>query len=280
MAESSDSQAIRKTCPQDSGLPESERRRRLALSLLGAWAACTRPQVHASASAPLRLVYFDSFAPFSQRQDDGRMGGIFIDIMNELLGRRLGLRLQHEGYPWARAQQMVRQGEADGFVTVPTPERLAYTVASQEWVTQGRFTMFVRRSDLTLRERLNQAQGVESLHGLRLGSYLGNGWVKSRFAGKDWELSFATSRGHALRMLAAGRFDVLVDSSNATQAALKAAGLDEDIVELAPVLESSETRLMLALGSSHVNKLPQIDAMLRRMKSDGSLARLSQLPAD
>lgn len=229
---------------------------------------------------PLRLVYFDSFAPFSQRQPDGSMSGIFIDVMNELLAKRLGLALLHEGYPWARAQQMVRNGEADGFVTVPTEERQAYTVASQEWVTQGRFTMFVRRDASTLRERLAKAQGVEALRGLTLGSYLGNGWVKSRFSDKDWEVSYASSRSHALRMLAARRFDVLVDSSNATQAALKATGLEQDIVELPPVLESSETRLMLARSSPHIARLPQIDAALRRMKADGTLARLSQLPVE
>jgi polar amino acid transport system substrate-binding protein len=233
-----------------------------------------------SSAPPLQLVYFDNFAPFSQRQPDGAMVGIFVDIMDELLGRRLGLAVRHEGYPWARAQQMVRNGEADGFVTVPTDERLAYAVASQEWITQGRFTMFVRREDRALRERLGKAQGIEALRGLKLGSYLGNGWVRSRFPDKEWEVSYSSSRSHALRMLAARRFDVLVDSSNATQAALRATGLDAEIVELAPVLESSETRLMLARSSPHVGRLPQIDAALRRMKADGTLARLSQLPSE
>lgn len=267
----------RKTRP----IPEqSQPDRRHCLALLAGLGLVTPRLLPAAPLPPLSLVYFDSFAPFSQRQSDGSMSGIFIDIMNELLGRRLGLPLRHEGYPWARAQQMVRNGEADGFVTVPTEERLAYTVASQEWVTQGRFTMFVRRDAAALRERLDKAQGVDALRGLKLGSYLGNGWVKSRFADKDWDVSYSSSRSHALRMLAARRFDVLVDSSNATQAALKAIGLDAEIVELTPVLESSETRLMLSRSSPHVGRLPQIDAALRRMKADGTLARLSQLPAE
>lgn len=174
---------------------------------------------------------------------------------------------------------MVRKSEADGFVTVPTEERLSYTVASQEWVTQGRLTMFVRRES-ALRERLSKVRDIEALRGLTLGSFLGNGWVKSRFSGKEWNVSYATSRTQALKMLGAQRFDVLVNSANATQAALKATGLDQDIVKLAPVLESSETRLMLARNSPHVARLPQIDAALRRMKADGTLARLSQLPPE
>lgn len=271
------SQPIAPSVPSDFN---PQRRHLLAIATLGSLSPALRAQaLGGTPGQPMRLVYFDSFAPFSQRRSDGSMEGIFIDILDELLGKRLGLTLQHEGYPWARAQQMVRKGEVDGFITVPTEERLSYTVASQEWVTQGRFTMFVRR-DSALRERLAKVRDIEALRGLTLGSYLGNGWVKSRFSGKEWDVSYATSRSHALKMLAAQRFDVLVDSSNATQAALKATGLDQEIVELAPVLESSETRLMLARSSPHVARLPQIDAALRRMKADGTLARLSQLPQE
>jgi len=227
-------------------------------------------------SRPLRIAYYDNFAPFSQLRE-GRMGGIFVDIMEELLHRRLGLALRHEGYPWARAQQLVRLGEADAFVTVATPERLAYTVAGREWVTQGRMSMFVR-ADSPLRQRLQALRSPEDLRGLSLGTYLGNGWVKARLGG--WEVHYSPSRDHALKMLVARRFDVLIDSANATQAALRAARLEGEVLELEPALESSETRLMLARGSPFVGRLEAIDAELRRMKRDGTLARLSQLPGE
>lgn len=249
-------------------------RRRLLLStaLIGILPARGQPP----AATPLRLAYYDNFAPFSQLRD-GRMAGIFIDIMDELLVRRLGLPVRHEGYPWARAQQRVRQGEADAFITVPTAERLAYTVASKHWVTQGCMTMFVR-ADSPLRARLQSVRDARDLRDISLGSYLGNGWVKARFAGR--EVHYSSSRAQALKMLLAGRFEVLVDSSNAMQAALHATGLSREVVELAPVLASSETRLMLARRSPYASRLGAIDAELRRMRSDGTLARLSRPPAD
>lgn len=37
---------------------------------------------------------------------------------------------------------------------------------------------------------------------------------------------------------------------------------------------------MLARNSPYAARLPDIDAALRKMKADGTLARLSQLPAD
>ncbi|QPF73007.1 amino acid ABC transporter substrate-binding protein [Roseateles sp. DAIF2] len=250
------------------------RRRLLYAAALSSTGVAAKPS---SAGTPLRLAYYDNFAPFS-RLRDGRVGGIFVDIMEELLVRRLGLRVQHEAFPWARAQQRVRLGEADGFITVPTPERLVYAVAGEAWVTQGRLAMFVRAEASALRQRLQGLKSPDELAGLRLGAYLGNGWVKARFAGQ--EVHYSPSRQHALRMLLADRFDVLLDSANATQAALRAAGLEREVVELAPALDSNETRLMLGRHSPHLSRLPQIDAELRRMQRDGALARLSQLPPD
>lgn len=257
-------------------MPTTPLRRRLLLSsTLAALPTLGRGQA-STLQRPLRIAYYDDFAPFSALRE-GRMVGIFVDIMNELLARRLGLALRHEGYPWARAQQLVRQGEADAFITVPTPERLVYAVAGREWVTQGRMSMFVR-ADSPLRQRLRQLRGLDELDGLSLGSYRGNGWVQAKFAGR--EVHYSPSREHALKMLVAGRFELLIDSANATQAALRAAGLEREVVELPPVLESSETRLMLARASPFVARLPVIDTELRRMKRDGTLARLSQRPAD
>lgn len=228
--------------------------------------------------APLRLAYYDNFAPFSSLGPQGEVRGVFVDIMEELLVRRLGWQVRHEAFPWARAQQRVQKGEADGFITVPTPERLAYTLASSHWVTQGRLVMFVRAQDTALRQRLQGLRSPDELRGLRLGAYLGNGWVKARFAGH--EISFSPSRQHALRMLLAERFDVLLDSANATQAALRAAGLEREVLELPPTLDSRETRLMLGRSSPYAARLAEVDTALARMRRDGSLVRLGQLPAE
>jgi len=44
------------------------------------------------------------------------------------------LTIEHIAVPWARAQQMVRTGKADGMVTTATPARLEYTYKSQNSV--------------------------------------------------------------------------------------------------------------------------------------------------
>lgn len=52
------------------------------------------------------------------------------------------------------------------------------------------------------------------------------------------------------------------------------------MLELPPTLDSSETRLMLGRSSPYAARLAEVDAGLTRMRRDGSLVRLGQLPAE
>ena len=200
------------------------------------------------------------------------MSGILVSIVDEVLANRLHLNVEHAGYPWARAQAMVEHGQADAFVTVPTAERRAYTVPSAEWVTQGRLTMFSRADNPKLAQ-WRKIQRISELSEVPLGTYLGNNWVKSKFEGMN--VQYANDRAGALRMLMLGRFDLMVDASNPTRHAIKAEGLEHEVVELPATLDVSETRLCVGKKSPLLARMPDIDRALRSMKKDGTLARLS-----
>ncbi|WP_246804145.1 hypothetical protein [Desulfosarcina cetonica] len=79
----------------------------------------------AFAEDPMKFVYFEDFAPYSYRED-GCMKGILIDVTDRIVRTQMGLLVRHTGYPWERAQAMVRTGEADAFISVPTPARSVY----------------------------------------------------------------------------------------------------------------------------------------------------------
>lgn len=229
--------------------------------------------LHAAGSI-YKIAYHEEFAPYSQRRD-GKMAGILVGIMDELLVKRMGLGIEHEGFPWARAQQRVKEGQSDAFVTVPTDERMAYTVPTQEWVTQGRLAMFVR-VDEPRRAQLEKIKAIAELKGFNVGTYLGNSWVKSKFT--DVEVNYVTNRDSALKMLQAGRLQVMVDAASPTRAAVRIAGMEKEIVELPPVLDVSEAHLCIGKQSPLLAHVKDIDATLRKMKADGSLQRLSELP--
>lgn len=248
-------------------------RRTLSRRSVGLWlAGASFPGIDLVAqTGVVQMVYAEEFAPHSYRQN-GQLKGILVDIVEEVLVRRLRLSVEHSGYPWMRAQLMVQRGEADAFVTVATQERRAYTVPSSEWVTQGRLALFARRNHPKFAQFL-AIKGIQDLKGVQIGSYLGNSWVKSKLGAMD--MQFAKDRDGALRMLVADRFDLMVDASNPTQYALKALGLEQVVTELPVVLDTSETYLCVGKHSFLLEYLPHIDRELRKMKLDKSLERLS-----
>ena len=74
----------------------------------------------------LRIVYARNYAPFSWQGEGGKVEGILIDMLEEVLGRRMGIALSHEVFPWARSQRMVAEGERDAFFTIPNARRAEY----------------------------------------------------------------------------------------------------------------------------------------------------------
>ena len=103
--------------------------------LQSAVAAGLMPAWSAHAAAPVRMAYFETYSPLSFRIDGG-LRGVLPDAIGEVLAR-MGMNVEHTGYPWARAQLLGQNGEQDGICTIATPEWLEYAVAAQEPVVSA-----------------------------------------------------------------------------------------------------------------------------------------------
>lgn len=256
--------------PATQALPTAEaRRRRLVVGLGLAW-AWGLPPARAQDSTLYRMVYAENFAPFSF-VDNGQLQGLLPSLMHELLTRRLKLSVEHTVYPWARAQALVKAGQADGFVTVATPERLQYTVPASEWITQDRLTLFARADSPRLPE-LQKLRSIADLGELSIGSYMGHGWVQAKLG--HLNVQYATDRSTALRMLLAKRFEVMADVAVPARAGIKSLGLESSIAELPITLDLGDIRLCIGKGSGLLEHMKAIDEALRKMKTDGTVARL------
>ncbi|MGH1408913.1 MAG: substrate-binding periplasmic protein, partial [Aeromonas sp.] len=157
----------------------------------------------AAPAAELRLVYFDDFAPYSWRDEQGKMRGLMIDVM-ERVAAQMGLRVHHEGYPWQRAQKMVRLAQADGFVTIATRERRSYTLVVEEPVTTTVLTIFTQRAHPRMAE-FQRASRLSDFKLLTFLDYFGNGWGKENLAG--FTVHHTINVDNVFKMLAAGRGD-------------------------------------------------------------------------
>jgi len=218
----------------------------------------------------MKLVYFHNFPPFSW-EENKQMHGILIDVVTEALHSRMGISLSHEGYPWTRAQKMVEDGNADAFVTVPTPKRKTYTEISKEPVVVAMFRLFVKADNPKIGD-LKNVRKISDLKEFTIGNYMGNGWADKNLAGMD--VDYGATLDITLKKLAKGRFDVYPGVSQVARYRIKELGLQNRLTELPNIIDSNTFNLCIGKKSPYVNILPKFDETLMKMREDGKLEEI------
>lgn len=217
----------------------------------------------------LRVVYFEVYPPYSEGKG-GTVHGLFVDVLNEVFAR-LQIKATHTGLPWARAQSLVETGEADAMVTLATPERLKYTIASNEAVNIAE-TRFYAGAHHPHLDKLKTVTSIEAAKPYIIGSYIGSGWVAIRMPTHHVEMTPTFEQ--TLMKLAASRVDLVAGVSDQTRTRILALGLEKDIVELPTVVDTWQYKLLVRKNAPFTTLLPQVDATLKAMREDGSLEKI------
>ncbi|MGU5769436.1 ABC transporter substrate-binding protein [Aeromonas sp. YN13HZO-058] len=222
-----------------------------------------------AAPAPeLKMAYFDDFAPYSWRDEQGKMRGLMIDVMDRVAGQ-MGLRVRHEGYPWQRAQKMVLMAQADGFVTVATLERRTYTLMVDEPVTSTIMTIFTQLGHPRMAE-FQRARGLGDLKTFTFLDYLGNGWGKENLAG--FTVHHTINVDNVFKMLAAGRGDLMVTDPLVARFKLNQLGLSGLVVEVPLRLASTPFNLCIGKHSRFNTRITEFNRALQQLRQSGELA--------
>jgi len=220
----------------------------------------------------LRVVYLESYPPFSWNED-GRAKGLLVEIA-QAIGEELGLKVEHAGYPWKRAQEMVRNGEADSFLTVSTAERREYALVSETPVLLVSIGLFVPAESEKMSE-LRMVKSVPDLKGFSMIDYLGDGWGAEMLKGFD--VGRAPSIEHVVQMLALNRGDGFLQNGFVTNYAIRRLGLQDKIVEIpmaniAPVPFS----FFVSKQSPLAGRMADFDAAIKKLTENGRLAAISR----
>jgi polar amino acid transport system substrate-binding protein len=172
-------------------------------------------------AAPVRLLTQQQL-PYSNQQEDGRQSGIALEAVRCVMNK-LQRPVEIKFLPWKRAQNLVEQGEADGFFSASqNNERDRYATLSQTIAPQQWHWYF--RTDSTakpLSEEFRQSATV--------GAYFGSNmltWLKA----SEYRI-FATPPGHdqLLKMLLAGRVGAVLASDLAMNEVIHAARAESKI---------------------------------------------------
>jgi polar amino acid transport system substrate-binding protein len=223
-----------------------------------------------AAQRTIKIVYFENFPPYSWLEH-GKMRGMLIDVVTEAIEKRMGIKVEHEGYPWGRAQQMVKNGEADAFITIPTPERLEYTIASREPVVIATFKPFTWAGNPIIPE-VSKARKLSDLKKYKHGTYIGAGWARQKLAGMDVE--WFANLDVCLTALKAGRFDLIIDSIHVVRYNIKKLGFRSDIVEIPWVVERVPWTLCVGKQSDMALRMAEFEKTMKAMRKDGSWRKI------
>jgi polar amino acid transport system substrate-binding protein len=214
-------------------------------------------------------------APFGYVNDQNQFTGIFVDIIKESF-RRMNLEVIHKPYPWIRAQVYVKNGTADGFITVETPERSKFTIPSTYPLAKFEWVAFARKDHPQI-DHIMKVEAIKDFLGFRILDYLGDGWGEKNLQELDVERSGSLSG--VLKKLAMGRGDVFIQPKIITLYTIRELRQKPEnkrynlgtIVNSNKILDTREFKLLIGKSSSYIYILPQFDATLLKMKEDGTL---------
>jgi polar amino acid transport system substrate-binding protein len=224
-----------------------------------------------SAQDAMKLVYFNDFPPFSWEDGNGRIQGILVDVLSEAIEKRMGIPVSHSGHPWVEAQEMVKNGGADAFSTVPTPERREYAEVSKEPLITAANRMFVFMGNPKI-EAIRRVRQVSDLKPFELMDYLGNGWARENLS--DFHVKWLPTIDKVLLELAKGEGDLFVQVSPVARYKIEELGLKDEIIEMPTALDSASFFLCVGKKSTHLNILKGFDEAIRQMRGEGKLQEI------
>ncbi|MET0106670.1 MAG: transporter substrate-binding domain-containing protein [Sedimenticola sp.] len=223
------------------------------------------------------VAYSYNFPPYSF-EVDGEMRGILVDVIDHALRERMNIPVVHKGYPWVRAQEQVKLGKADAFITNPTSERKGYTRISEESIIQPERKVFSRADHPKLAE-MRTIQSFEQMVGFTVGVAIGNGFYKKMVVNKGIPINtdYAPHFKQVLQKVASGRNDLTFAPTESTHYYLKSLGLQDQVIELSETrLHQSNYALCIGQQSPFVSILPQFNTVIRKMREDGTLQAIVQ----
>ena len=242
-------------------------RRLLALALL--W-----PVLLVPSQAPARelLAVGAQFEHVFEYQDSGEFGGLGAELLR-LMAARTGNTVRFRMVPWARAQAMLVQGQADILIgPYRTPERIASMGFSDKPFYQDQMVFYTRQD-----ASFGWDGDYAVLKSRRV--VLLNGWAY----GAEWErmrpgfqVSVANNVENGLKMLVHNHVDVFVSNLRNTDPVIARLGYGRQVKPLPKVIEVQNGYFAFPRSPTFDKLRLQFDQELNKLIETGELKRLGK----
>ncbi|WP_224982003.1 substrate-binding periplasmic protein [Geomonas agri] len=232
----------------------------------------TMQAVPAAGAERYRIVV-DDWVPYSFLKG-GKPAGTDIDLLNAV-GKSIGIGFEFVFVPWSRAIQMVKQGEADGIISLyDTPERREFLTYTTTPLSSETIVLIV-----AARKKLKPITTVADLAGLSVGVTPDTSYGREFDAATGFAREPCMSTDLKISKLLAGRMDVAVINRNSLGARLKQSPELKKKIRVLPLV-INEQNLYLAFSKKaleqHRAPVEQISKSLARLRGDGTAARINR----
>ncbi len=227
---------------------------------------------------PFKIAYAESWAPISV-DSANTVTGILPELMDIVIDKTMGIPVKHQGFPWARAQEAVRSGEVDAFITTPTPERLKFTRASKNVVFTLNFQPIVRINSDEEHLLKSEKDIYTILKSKKYCDVLGNGWAENFYKAKNLKYLVVPTLDICLKHLAQGQIDIIIHAAPVSLSFIQKLGMGKQLTVLPIVISSSPAFPLLVSNESSFGQdfLNEFDHTVSNMKQRGMWDELLNL---
>jgi len=220
----------------------------------------------------------EDYKPFIYKDEHGKAQGIFKDIMVEAF-KRMHIPLKYQLYAWKRAQQHVKDKQADGMVTVPTPERLKFLKPS-DTIIIAKERIFARKDNPKIKQ-IMKIKSINEFKNYKVVDYIGAGWAQDHYKNLK-NVIWVPKNTNALLMVANKRADIYLSDEfigvNTIKKLIKQyPQYKENLKKLIicpHVFAKLNFSLLIRKDSKFVNIIPKFNKVLKEMKEDGTYNKI------
>lgn len=224
-------------------------------------------------AAPLQVVTLQM--PPIEYEEQGVIKGIAVEIVNEVF-TRMQQPITLKVYPFARALNMIKKGEADAiFAVVKTLERERFLNYPGEVLIEENATLFVRKNESIQYDGDFRALSDYTFGTIRAATY-GAKWEKAVNTGIISKIEEVTEYRQNVLKLVNNRIDIMIGPRLSTLYIIKQLGQQNAVKELAPAIEIVPTYLAFSSTRVAPGIKAQFERILKEMKKDGTYDKIIQ----
>jgi len=219
----------------------------------------------------------ESMPPYYEVSSDHQeIEGLWRKMLDTLFIDQLGWHVHYLIRPWQRAQNEVKIGKADAFVSIITEERMQYALPVSTTFCCFPLHLFTWKGHPKFEQmqKINTVAELATMN-LELVSNIGNGWYKKNIEQNGVKTTWLPTDKQALQFVALQRADGLIDLPSSMSNLAATLGLEEKIADTGTSFGNVKVHLLFGKMSPMANRLAEIDAAIKTLQENGTFAAIA-----